>query len=109
MIIKGRMGGVLVTLVNVFAPPGTDRSFFNRLFDLTVSECEGVLVCSGDWNTVLNHQLDTTSTSRLGSLKSKKLNIQIREAGLIEVFIQGTENSPTIQLHTKFTPGWTFS
>ena len=55
IIIKDRMDSVLVTLVNVYAPPETDRSFFNGLFDLIVSESEGALVCSGDWNTVLNH------------------------------------------------------
>ena len=38
IIIKGRMDSVLVTFVNVYAPPESDRSFFKRLFDLIVSE-----------------------------------------------------------------------
>ena len=80
------MDCVLVTLANVYTPLETDRSFFIRLLDLNVSESEGVLVCSGDWNTTLNHQLDTTSMSRHGSPKSKTLNILTREAGLIDVW-----------------------
>lgn len=86
VIIKGRMDNVLVTFVNLYAPPESNRSFFKRLFNLTVSESEGILVCSGDWNTILNHQLDTTSTSRHGSPKSNDLNTLIREAGLIDVW-----------------------
>lgn len=48
IIIKGRMDNVLVTFVNVYAPPESDRSFFKRLCDLIVVESEGILVCSGD-------------------------------------------------------------
>ena len=71
--------------MNVYAPLESERSFFKRLFDLIVSESEGILACSGDWNTILNHQLDTTSTSRHGSPKSKNLSILIREAGLFDL------------------------
>lgn len=102
------MDNVLVTFVNVYAPPESDRSFFKRLFDLIVSESEGILVCSGDWNTILNHQLDTTSTSRHGSPKSKDLNILIREAGLFDVWRSAhtrdrefTHYSATHKVHSR--------
>ncbi|CAJ1058984.1 unnamed protein product [Xyrichtys novacula] len=86
ILVKGKMDNVLVTFVNVYAPPECNISFFKNLFDLIVRESEGVLVCSGDWNTILNYQLDTTSTSRQGSPKSKYLNTLIRETGLIDVW-----------------------
>lgn len=86
IIIKGRIDNVLATFVNVYAPPESDRSFFKKVFDLIVSVSEGILVCSGDWNTILNHQLDTTSRSRRGSPKSKALNILMKDAGLFDVW-----------------------
>ena len=86
VIIKGRIDNVLVSFVNVYAPPESDRSFLKKLFELIVSESEGILVCSGDWNTILNHRLDTTSSSRHGSLKSKDLNVLMKEAGLFDVW-----------------------
>lgn len=86
IIIKGRMENVIVTFVNVYAPPESNRSFFKRVFELIITESEGILVCSGDWNTVLDYQLDTTSRSRHGFPKSKDLNKLIREAGLVDVW-----------------------
>ena len=86
VIVKGRMDNVLVTLVNVYTPPESDRTFFKKLFDLIVSESEGVLICSGDWNTILNYHLDTTSKNKHRSPKSKDLNILIKGAGLFDVW-----------------------
>jgi len=102
------MDSVLVTFVKVCAPPERDRSFFRKLFDLITSESEGILVCSGDWNTILNHHLDTTSTSRHRSTQSKDLNILIREAGLFDVWRsvhtrdkEFTHYSATYKVHSR--------
>lgn len=71
VIVKGRIDNILVTLANIYAPPESDRKFFKSLFQTLTSESEGVLVCAGDWNTVLNYSIDTTSPKRYKHLKVK--------------------------------------
>lgn len=50
VIVKGRVENELVTLVNIYAPPESHKSFFKSLFDDIIAETEGVLVCGGDLN-----------------------------------------------------------
>ena len=108
IIIKGRMDNVLVTFVNVYVPPESDRQFLKILFDIIIHESEGILICGGDWNTVLNYYQDTTSKNKQKSRRSKDLNILIRESGLFDVWrnIHAQENeythySATYQVHAR--------
>ena len=86
VIIKGRIDNILVTFANIYTPPESDRKFCKSLFHTSTSESEGVLVCAGDWNTVLNYSMDTTSTKRQNWLKSRDLNLLIQETGLFDVW-----------------------
>lgn len=86
VIVKGKIDNVLVTFANVYAPPESNRTFFKHLFDTIVSEGEGILVCAGDWNTILNYSLDSTSTKRHKSQRSKALRILIKETGMFDVW-----------------------
>lgn len=43
MIVKGKIDNILVTLVNVYSPPESDRKFFKLLFETIISESEGIL------------------------------------------------------------------
>ena len=63
-MIKGKMEGQMVTLINVYTPPDSDKTFFKELFDIIAVEMEGILICGGDFNVVLNYDLDTTSTRK---------------------------------------------
>ena len=86
VIVKGRCNKVVFTLVNVYIPPESDLKFLSHLFDKILSMSEGILVCAGDWNTVLNHSLDTTS-NRLHKLNiSKNMRNLIKDNGLFEVW-----------------------
>lgn len=67
-------------------PPESDKKFLKSLFHILTSESEGILVCAGDWNTVLNHSIDTTSVKRHKCLKSKDLNLLIHETGMFDVW-----------------------
>lgn len=58
LIVKGRIEEDIVTLVNVYAPPNS-KLFFKSLMDVIALEAEGVCLCGGDFNIVLNHYLDT--------------------------------------------------
>lgn len=74
VIVKGKIDNISLTLANIYVPPYSDRNFFKLLFDTIISESDGILVCAGDWNTVLNHSLDATSVRRQKSLRSRNPN-----------------------------------
>lgn len=61
LILKGILDQTLVTLVNIYAPSGSNKTFFKSLFDIIVKESEGVCIWGVDLNVILNQALDTTS------------------------------------------------
>lgn len=67
-------------------PQRVIKHFFQQLFDKITSLSEGILICGGDWNTILNHNKDTTSFKRCKNQKSKALNWLIKDAGLCDVW-----------------------
>ena len=108
VIIKGKIDNVLVTVVNVYAPPESNRMFFKQLFDIIVTESEGTLICCGDFNTILNYELDTTSKNKQKSHKSKDLNTLIKELGMFDVWRnmhaqnkEYTHYSSTYKVHSR--------
>lgn len=54
VIVKGKIEEDMVTLINVHAPPDSDKHFFKSLFDVIALETEDVCVCGGDFNVILN-------------------------------------------------------
>uniref|UniRef100_A0A3P9K1B0 exodeoxyribonuclease III n=1 Tax=Oryzias latipes TaxID=8090 RepID=A0A3P9K1B0_ORYLA len=60
IIVKGRMGDAVLTIVNVYAPPESDKQFFKSLFNVIAVEAEGILICGGDFNVSLNFEKTTT-------------------------------------------------
>lgn len=63
-IVKGELDNNLVSLVNVYAPPNSDGMFLKLLFEINTIETEGILICAGDFNLILNAKLDTTNNKR---------------------------------------------
>lgn len=85
--MKGRLEDQMVTLINIYAPPESEKHFYKTLFDIISLETEGVLICGGDWNLVLNHNLDTTSTTKSSKIHlSRYLNTTLTELGIIDVW-----------------------
>lgn len=87
-----------MTLFNIYAPPGTEASFFRKIFDLIALETYGTLVCAGDFNVILNPVLDTTNTNRKKNGSEKLINRALKELGLKDVW-------RTLHRHD---PGYTF-
>ena len=85
VLIKGKLENRMVTLVNVYAPPESTKCFFKTLFDTIAIETEGILIC-GDYNVVMNHNLDTTSPKRSNMHLTKFINTSVQEMGLIDVW-----------------------
>ena len=86
IIVKGELEHEKVTLVNIYAPPDSDKGFFNSLFRIIASESEGLLLCGGDLNIVLNHNLDTTGPIRNKMYITKLMNILLKEQGIVDVW-----------------------
>lgn len=45
---------VLITILSDYAPPGSAWKFYKHIFELIISEAQGLLVCGGDFNIRLN-------------------------------------------------------
>lgn len=86
IIVKGKLEDEFITLVNIYAPPESDKHFFKSMFDAIASEIEGTLICGGDLNIILNHKLDTTSTLRNKKSLSKFVKLSLEELGLTDVW-----------------------
>lgn len=108
MIVKGRIDSVLVSLINIYAPPESDRTFLKSVFDKTESVSEGIVVCAGDWNIILNYNMDTTSIRRHKHNLSKSLNKLMKESSLFDVWRDlhplerdFTHDSATHKVHSR--------
>lgn len=64
VLVKCRIDQQEVTLLNIYAPPGSRVSFYKKVFDLIAIETYGTLICAGDFNVLLNPSLDTTNRNR---------------------------------------------
>lgn len=86
VMITGNVEGSLVILLNVYAPPGSDRSFYKHIFDLmaTLMASQGITICGGNFNFRLNPRLDSSGS---GSIQAyKKINMVMKELGIMDVW-----------------------
>lgn len=87
ILVKGKIENQLVTLVSVYAPPDSDKSFFKNLFKIVAQEIEGILICGGDFNNTLNQDLDTTNAKKSSKIQvSRYLNTVLTELGISDVW-----------------------
>lgn len=86
ILVKGRLEGILISFLNVYAPPGANWTFYRQLFDLMTSEGEGILIVGGDLNQRLNPQLDSTSQTHVKNLLGKKITDMMSELGIMDVW-----------------------
>lgn len=98
ILVKGKIDQKEVTLLNIYAPPGTESSFFRKIFDLIALETYGTLICAGDFNVTLNPVLDTTNINRKKNCSEKLINRALRELGLKDVW----------RTTHRHDPGYTF-
>lgn len=81
ILIQANIEGVRMTLLNIYATPGSDLPFYRKIFDL-MTEGEGTVICGGDWNMRLNPKLDSSKDSPQASLQ-RKLKTYMLEMGII--------------------------
>lgn len=86
IVVKGRIENEPVTLINIYAPPESDKHFFKCLFDMIATETKGILICGGDLNVIRNHKMDTTSLKKNKINLTKFMNLSLEEMGMIDVW-----------------------
>src|SRR4029434_10935970 len=87
VLVKGNIDGNIITLLNIYAPPGSDMGFFQKIIDIIITKTEGLLICGGDLNIHLQPQLDYSSgkTYETKSLY-RKVNTLFKDVGLIDIW-----------------------
>lgn len=86
VLVRCRLENRLVTLLNVYIPPGNSQNVLKVLFELIDSESQGTLVCGGDFNMVLNNKKDSTSHKRNQTSQGKMFKRCLEEAGLMDIW-----------------------
>ena len=100
VIVKGKLENKMITLVNVYAPPESDKHFFKALFSTISSEAEGIMMCAGDFNVILDHKIDTTSKKKNKIHLTKFMNMSLKEQGMKDVW---REFHPTEKDYTHYS------
>ena len=101
IFILGHLEGVLTTILSVYAPPGSVWKFYKHIFELIISEAQGLLICGGDFNIRLNSFLDTTRPHYSGETNiTRNVKLMMAELGLIDIW---RELNPTKRDFTFFS------
>uniref|UniRef100_A0AAX7SZD6 exodeoxyribonuclease III n=1 Tax=Astatotilapia calliptera TaxID=8154 RepID=A0AAX7SZD6_ASTCA len=101
VLVKGYLEGILITLINVYAPPGSEIKLFKKVFELIVGEAQGTLILGGDWNVRFNPSLDSSNPHAPGLNKiTKNIKLILKDVGLIDVW---RELNPNKKDYTFFS------
>lgn len=60
ILVSENIDGNSFTLLNVYAPPGSDINIFQKITNVMVTETEGLLICGGDLNVHLKPKLGSS-------------------------------------------------
>lgn len=86
VMIIGKLEGTLITLLNVYSPPGSNWEFYRKIFDLMATKSQGPVFCGGDLNVHLIPKLDVSRGNSDSTLISKKINALMKEMGIVDVW-----------------------
>lgn len=87
IMVNGSIDGVLVSLINIYAPNEDEPNFMHTISNLVLQKCSGVLLLGGDFNCVLSPYMDKQPSSKShASQMSKALKHLTTELGLIDVW-----------------------
>lgn len=84
IIISGKIDDTIITICNIYAPPGSDFAFYRKIFDLMIG-AKGIVICGGDWNIRLNPKLDSSKNSHATSLH-RKISVLMTELGVLDLW-----------------------
>ncbi len=84
--ITGKIEGMMMSLFNVYVPPGSDRSFYEYIFKLMYTKSQRIVICGGDFNIRLNPKLDSSNGKSEAKNISKRVNTLMNEIGTGDVW-----------------------
>lgn len=100
VLVKGKLDNEEVTLLNVYAPPGSNKMFFKKLFELIVLKSQGLLIYRGDLYVQLQPKLDSSNKRQQKSPIAILVWI-LAELGLIDAW---RESHPEEKQFTYYSP-----
>lgn len=101
VFLQGEIDGQLVTLINVYDPPGEGVALMKRILCLLMSEAKGLTIMGGDLNLVMNQKIDITSRIKHKSEPSAKLLREAKlEVGLLDVWRYLNPKDRTFTFHS---------
>ena len=77
-----------MTLLNLYKPPGNDKVFIKKIFDIKAEETSGVLICGGDLNVQLQPSLDSSKLAKRTNPETVTVKKLLHEAGLMDIWRQ---------------------
>lgn len=83
--ITGKIEGSEITILNVYAPPGSDWIFYRNIFDLML-DSQGTVICGGDFNLRLNPKIDSSNPNNYSNSLIKNINSYMIEMGIMDVW-----------------------
>ena len=86
VLVRCKIDNSLVTLFNVYFPPGENKNLLRKVFELIDTEAQGIIIFGGDVNMALNSQRDTTSRKRTQTSQVKMFKGLLEEAGLMDIW-----------------------
>uniref|UniRef100_A0A3Q3A4Q3 Reverse transcriptase domain-containing protein n=1 Tax=Kryptolebias marmoratus TaxID=37003 RepID=A0A3Q3A4Q3_KRYMA len=86
VIITGKVEGIVITLLNVYVPPGSDWSFYKQIVDIITTKSKGILICGGDFNVRLNPKIDSSNGKPDPKNMGRRLNTWMSEVGIVDVW-----------------------
>lgn len=60
ILVRGKIDGCPVTLLNIYAPPGSGVGFFKKLTNIMATETGGLLICGWDLNIHIQPRIDSS-------------------------------------------------
>ena len=100
ILIIGKIEGTIVSLLNVYAPPGSDWSFYKQIFHIMVTKSQGILLNAGDYNFRLKPHLDASGGNPEPTPIAKKVTSLMKEVGIVDVW---REMYPTSRDYTHYS------
>lgn len=86
VMIKGHLNGESIMILNIYAPPGSPPNFYTELAQLTSEHTFPNVIVGGDWNCVLDPNLDRSSHTRYTNKSVKSLNLLIKDMGWVDIW-----------------------
>ena len=104
ILIVGSIGGVKISILNLYAPNKDDTVFFKDISSTLTSFVEGTLLVGGDFNCILNQYLDKYPLDYGNiSRKTRILRSLIEEMGLVDIWRQKHPKDRDYTFFPKYT------